>query len=246
MPPQPPLHVVLAAGSVLMGLAEGPAPLPTPTRPKDSLSTILRRRLLAFDELCRGESWSACGLPPLELGADRTEAQLKTSTADSGLRLLRLVAARADDSGPSTSSVSTQLPPVFGARDIKVISTLAGVVGRWGISGRVLEGVLPATLREGTSTLQAGSSQIQEIAETSEDEGLDGAVEAVLDTVLVAAGMEHTGKRQLAALVLPQLLVPLVGALVQLAFRRPLRGERAHASLLALFHRYVVTVTAHC
>lgn len=218
----PSLKTILLAASSLLGLTESPAPLPTPTRPKDSLSTLLHRRLASFATLSDGffPTPLLAALPLTPTGEH--ESALKRLTSDAALSCVVLVASHASGPHASTpaSTSTAPPPPLFGSRDIKVIQMLGGVVGRWGLSARVAEGVLPSSMRDGGSKGARGTAKISEIVEEEEGagDGLEEMVREVLEIVLLSGEERRDeGRVQLAKLVLLQLLVPLVGALVQLS-----------------------------
>lgn len=210
------------AGTVLLGLDST-----SPVR-RDSLESLLRHRIVAF------LAASNLDQPP-EL-VTQTEEDLKRTTATYAASIISQTAdlARHDSTTPrpSTSTATAPPPPLFGARDTKVLSMLSGVVGRWGIAARVQDDILPASIKDRTKRTPPTStdkgSRFTEIVEEEEEgddsgEGLEEIVKVVLDVVLLPKGVHRdSGSGQLAALVLPQLLLPLFGSLVQLAYG----GER--------------------
>lgn len=239
---------LVEAGTILLGLAEQPAPLPTPNRPKDSLATILHRRLSQFESLLYDDDWTTHALPPSLTLVTRNltpaEGDLKRATAESAAFLLILIKSLANEetlSQPSTSTAKLVHIPLFGSRDVKVIATLAGVVGRWGIAARIADGILPSSLKEGQRSVGKSASRFSEIVDTpvsNDEEELRIAVKQVLDLVLLPAGERRdSGRGQLAALVLPQLLLPLLGALVQIGFSTATEIW-ARESLDSLFKSY--------
>lgn len=250
---------LVAAGTALLGLAEQPPPLPTPSRPKDSLASILQRRLVQF----QGHDWTAHTLPAslavVIAHPTPSEGDLKRATAESAAFLLTLINSLADEetlSQPSTSTAKLVHIPLFGSRDVKVIATLAGVLGRWGISARIIDGILPSSLKEGQKPINKTTSRFSEIVDipaSNDVEELKIVAKQVLNLVQLPAGERRdSGRGQLAALVLPQLLLPLLGALVQIGFSSTTEIW-ARESLDTLFrscvipHSYTVTtLTAFC
>ena len=225
---------VTAAGSLLLGLEAGPGSIRSST-----LAAVLSQRLTSFIE----STPPVDTLPP-DAGAD--EAALKHMTAHYATLLLSHAAAAAKLAAqtptPSTSSATAPPPPRYGSRDSKVIGMLAGVVGRWGIAARVQDGVLPASVKERTKGAPApASGRFTDITEDDyRSEGLEEVVRAVLGAVLLGKGVHRdSGAGQLAAIILPQLMLPLVGALVQLAYKDPQAGAWAQESLTRLLRMCV-------
>lgn len=204
MPPQ--LKSTLAACSLLVGVAEPPPKL---TSQKDSLSSILLRRLQGFhDQL---------GL--VQLPTDPTERQLKLTTAQAASKALQLIASLVEERSEPAASTSTAQnapqAPVFGVRDVKVLSMLSGIVARWGVGLKVDEGVLPSGLVDRPPP----RSKITELVEEGEDTGdpLSETVQGLLHLTRISKDSSE-GAKQLAGIVAPQVLLPLIGGLVQLGY----------------------------
>jgi hypothetical protein len=115
---------ILQAGSILAGQAKSSTPAAT------SLSQVLRARLVQY------------GIDGGTL-ADASEERLKWLTAEAALQVL--VAVRA-----AFNALKPDGAPVFGSRDIKVLSVLASIVARWGLALMLDGNVLPEEFREGT------------------------------------------------------------------------------------------------
>lgn len=224
------LRSIIAAGTVLLGTSEASS-LPSPSRPKDSLSTVLLRRLESFAAAANAQQWQLKTYPAETTGVTPSQVELKGMTADYAADVLNLISLQLDDNSaqPAASTSKAPVIPVFGQVDIKVISTLAGIIGRWGLANRVDEGIIPPSLGDiarGVGVSRAGVAKISEIVEREEDEQAQQArrqklgwlVKAVLDVVMLHQDNRGSAKAQLAAIILPQLLPHLLGALVQLVY----------------------------
>ncbi|GAA5929961.1 hypothetical protein JCM1841_001227 [Sporobolomyces salmonicolor] len=225
---QPPLKLLLAAASTLLGLST-----PTPSK-KPSLASILADRLDALRSLT--PSWPSP--PPLPSEpAQLSEPQIQDATASAALQILRLIAECARTPAPPppiepAPSTSTARPtehtqgaaaqaPVFGARDIKALAMLAGVVGRWGVGTKVKDGVLPPSAS--AAVKKEDEPRIREVTdseldhEATRERELAACVKDLVE-VLGLGRAKGDAEKQLVALVMPQVLLPLVAGLVQLAF----------------------------
>lgn len=227
------------AANTLLGTAEDTAVLPSPIRQRDSLSTILQRRLARFYALAATLQLSEQQQLPERVHEQslQSETELKRLTAQSASFLLNLIHYQAKASLPSTSKQVNI--PLFGTRDRKTVATLAGLVGRWSISHSIINGILPSTFKDGTVK---SSDRITEIIDPNPSFRaceLNLVVKETLQLVLLQPHeSRHSGTSQLAALILPQLLLPLLAALVQLGYSHHATGESARdnlAQLLALY-----------
>ena len=213
------LRAVLHAAS---SLVEAPQ---TPKRightDTETLSSILARRLAGFLARIEGEEDL---LEPSEVASVRNavdadnEVQSKALTAAMALRCISEVAALLrSPSLPSSSSA-----PPLGARDAKLLQTLAGIVARWGIAAQVQEGILPSSLRD----KQAGDPDAKaKVVELQGDDGLAGVrdldttTRELIDIVSAPTGVTRADlMNPLRSILLPSLLVPLIAALLQLGF----------------------------
>ncbi|GAA5901723.1 hypothetical protein JCM5296_005389 [Sporobolomyces johnsonii] len=227
----PTLKQLLAAASTLLGLS---TPTPASLSRKPSLISILADRLDSLRSLT--QSWPTP--PPLPPALARlSERQLQDATASAALQLLRLIAecARTPAPPPPTDpapSTSTARPteqgqgagaqaPVFGARDIKALGMLAGVVARWGVGTKVKDGVLPPSA--GAAAKKQDEPRIREVTdsdleyEATREQELARCVKGLVE-VLGLGRAKGDAEKQLVRLVMPQVLLPLVAGLVQLAF----------------------------
>ncbi|GAA5902358.1 hypothetical protein JCM8208_007268 [Rhodotorula glutinis] len=230
--PQDQLRHALAQAHALLGLSRHPQP---PTG-KPSLAALLLARLDAYHALAPSK-------PPQEpdspaQGGSSTssttldERTLQRRTALAALALLEhiaslvpsLTSSTSPSLAPSTSSARPHTtvppPPPFGIGDAKALAQLAAVVARWGIRDE------PSPVRTHAKRARPVEPGIVELG--SEDEADEEAVRArredVVRRVVSVVGVDHevdlgaktAGDKQFLGTVLPQLLGPLVGALVDL------------------------------
>ncbi|BGP73193.1 hypothetical protein NBRC10513v2_006597 [Rhodotorula toruloides] len=234
------LKPLLALAGTLLGLSQPSKPPPIGGK-KPSLEDVLRNRLEAF---------YAVG------GQGRASAPVGTEreTAAAALWLLEHIALALRSSSPLSSSVtsapSTSAPPpaptvpIFGARDIKAIGMMAGIVGRWGI-GRVSPfGAGGGTARPGPSSVGPKIQVIDEDVEhdakdsRSKEEELAGLAKRVLSVLSLSeerSPQRSEGEKQFFAIVAPQLLSALLGALVQLSQNLSANESWAREALYRLF-----------
>lgn len=218
----PQLKDVLLASATLVGLADQPRKL---TSAKDSLAAVLARRLAATSDQ----------LHLVHLPESPTEFTLKLATAQAALTALQLIATSVTSPATPTASTSSTLnappPPTFGVKDAKIIGMLAGIVARWGISLQLAEGVLPRALVD----KQVSKGKITELIEDEKGGSYEGLVEAVQGLLgITRVGKEaREGSRQLAQVVAPQVLLPLLGGLLQLGHQpeHAETGEWARSAL---------------
>jgi hypothetical protein len=147
------------------------------------------------------------------------ERELQYLTATHALQCLRALPQRPPGGGGV---------PQFGLKDIKILSTLASVISRWGVASRVVEGVLPVALGgRGKKGGGGGGGRISEVVEGEEEEEgeLEGVVRGLVGLLRGnGKGGEGKGKGreggrgELEGIVLKEVLVPLMGALVQLGY----------------------------
>lgn len=255
----PRLKDVITAASYLLGLTISPTPNQSTSTVKDSLSSILLRRLISFKQQIN--EWSTQPhLPSLSFTTNSSELELKRITAESAIFCLLLISENISNSSSnssnnqpyaSTSTSSIPPPPLFGSRDLKVLSMLSGVIGRWGLASKVVEGVLPQSLRDGAPK-RAETSKFTEIVgdEAERDlkaefDSLNRLSKEIWSIVLISRGDSSRGgdKEQLAGIVLPQLLLPLIGALLQLGYEKEEGEIWAQEGLGKLCSRLV---SSHC
>ncbi|GAA5877890.1 hypothetical protein JCM1840_002938 [Sporobolomyces johnsonii] len=225
------LKQLLAAASTLLGLS---TPTPASLSRRPSLASILADRLDSLRSLTL--SWPTP--PPLPSDpAQLSEPQLQDATASAALHLLRLIAECArtpappppSDPAPSTSTArpteqgqgAGAQAPMFGARDIKTLGMLAGVVARWGVGTKVKDGVLPPSA--GAAVKKQDEPRIREVTDSDleyeaiREQELARCVKGLVE-VLGLGRAKGDAEKQLVGLVMPQVLLPLVAGLVQLAF----------------------------
>ncbi|GAA5886437.1 hypothetical protein JCM6882_001639 [Rhodosporidiobolus microsporus] len=255
------LKQLLASASALLGLT--PTPAPPPGGPKLSLASVLAARLQAYRSLAPSPH-AQDGETQLE---GLSEKHLQRLTAHAALDVLERLASHARSPRPpppstaSSSSASSTTaapppppPPMFGARDIKTIGMLAGVVGRWGISDAAGLGGAGAGERKLNEPKIREVVEEEETAEKDDREEKRQRLADLVKRVLVgvlgfspAVAVSNPPSRtdaekQLVALVLPQLLVPLVGGLVLLS--QGDGGEKWAADGLEKVFRSVPATTA--
>ncbi|GAA5935058.1 hypothetical protein JCM10213_000633 [Rhodosporidiobolus nylandii] len=224
------LKQLIHAANALLGLAAPPS-APSLTRPKPSLTSVLAARLDAYHAVLSSGSPSSSVLTG---SADaQSEGALQRATAAAALELLEQLAAVArlpPSEGSSTAGSSARKeappPPMFGARDIKVLGMLAGVVGRWGVAADSEEGPPPSA--GGPGLAKGKEAKITELEDGEEEEEPAVKRARLADTVRrilvflslhseeAATQPRQDGEKQFLDTVVPQLLAPLVAALVQL------------------------------
>ncbi|BGO94920.1 hypothetical protein NBRC10512_000596 [Rhodotorula toruloides] len=242
------LKPLLALAGILLGLSQPSKPPPVGAK-KPSLEDVLRNRLEAF--------YAAGGQ-----GQSSAPIRAEQETAAAALWLLEQIAlasrsssslSPSDASAPSTSAPPPPpTAPIFGARDIKAIGMLAGIVGRWGI-GRVSPfGAGGGNARSGPPAL---GPKIQELEEDAEDdvgdartkeEELAGHAKRVLSVLSLneeRLPQCSEGEKQFFAIVAPQLLSALLGSLVHFTQNLSADENWAREALDRLLHRHSPSAT---
>lgn len=269
LPSQPEL---VRAGSYLLGLSQPDTPASTQLRKE--LATVLSTRLINHNAVAARWSpqanFDSAPSQPEPVATTSTGAQLDSSTslqaqtARAATRILSLLVDSLNHAAPpsspsasATSSTPAGAPPVFGQRDHQVLSQLAGVIARWGVSSLVRPGVLPRALSgpPGPSpAAPASSSRFAEVDEAAEQADAAKAVADELELeqltrllleVTLPAKDAGQGRKELAAIVRMQVALPLVGALVQLAFGGTSGAAGwAREALDGMFARWIATCYA--
>ncbi|GAA6056879.1 hypothetical protein NBRC10513_006518, partial [Rhodotorula toruloides] len=215
------LKPLLALAGTLLGLSQPSEPPPVGAK-KPSLEDVLRNRLQAF-YAAGGE-----GQPSALAGTEK-------ETAAAALWILEQIGSAlrsssslspSDASAPSTSAPPPPpTAPIFGARDIKAIGMLAGIVGRWGIGKVSPFGSGWGIARPGPSSVGPKIQEIDEVVEhdvedsRSKEEELAMLAKRVLAVLSLNEDrlpQRSEGEKQFFAIVAPQLLSALLGALVHL------------------------------
>ena len=237
--PEAQLRHALAQTHALLGLSRHQQ---QPTG-KPSLAAVLLARLEAYDALAPLQPSQEPDSPAQDAAStpksDLDERALQHRTALAALTLLErtasllpsLTSSAAPSSAPSTSSARPHTgthaappppPPLFGIGDAKALAQLAAVVGRWGIRDE------PAPAPAHAKRTRAAEEP--RIVELGPDDEVDEAArrarreDVVRRVVSGVLGMDREvhvsamtpGAKQFLGAVLPQLLGPLVGALVDL------------------------------
>lgn len=256
----PRLKDIISAASYLLGITAPTTSNQSTSTVKDSLSSILLRRLISFRQQIN--KWSSQpDLPFISSASSYSEIEWKRITAESSLFCLILISQTISNSTSNSSnkqphaststSSSIPPPPLFGSRNLKVLSMLSGVIGRWGLASKVVEGVLPQSLRDGAPR-RAETSKFTEIIGEEEERDLQVEFDSlnklsreIWSIVLVSRSDNSRGgdKEQLAGIVLPQLLLPLIGALLQLGYEKEEGEIWAQEGLGKLCSR---SVSSHC
>ncbi|GAA5870444.1 hypothetical protein JCM8547_004033 [Rhodosporidiobolus lusitaniae] len=239
------VKLLLLQANALLGLSPTPSAPPRLAQPKPSLSSVLAARLASCRSLASPSPSDAQPTPP----DDFTEQQLQCLTAAAALELLTKLAEVARQSTPPLPSASSSsaaprsvpAPPVFGARDMKALGMLAGVVGRWGVQVEV--DFLARSAPGGTGVREKKAPKIAEIDEEDEEKErkeqeergikrkdsrarLSSILQTLVDEVLRLAPGERTdGEKQFLGIVMPQPLGSLVAGLVELSAGLPGEGN---------------------
>ncbi|PRQ72057.1 hypothetical protein AAT19DRAFT_9396 [Rhodotorula toruloides] len=244
------LKPLLALAGTLLGLSQPSEPPPVGAK-KPSLEDVLRNRLQAF-YAAGGE-----GQPSALAGTEK-------ETAAAALWILEQIGSAlrsssslspSDASAPSTSAPPPPpTAPIFGARDIKAIGMLAGIVGRWGIGKVSPFGSGWGIARPGPSSVGPKIQEIDEVVEhdvedsRSKEEELAMLAKRVLAVLSLNEDrlpQRSEGEKQFFAIVAPQLLSALLGALVHLTQNLSAEESWAREALNRLLRRCPVTVCGH-
>ncbi|KAM0752394.1 hypothetical protein T439DRAFT_379460 [Meredithblackwellia eburnea MCA 4105] len=225
--------LVFQAGEFLTGITQLP---PTTTTSKQTLDQILARRLqLAQSTLNETQHYHESKFTSIQL-----------QTAFLATHILSQIAAIPHHNSPASSTPPAHqapTPPTYGARDTKVIATLAGIVGRWGIAPSLPPGLLPpsvgATSSPGPSIPRtSGSMRIVELPPDSlvptdkdKQSQLDSQLKTFLAPILriVLLGKDvakDSPAFQLATCVLPEILLPLFAGMVWIKYGGAVNGDK--------------------
>ncbi|SCV69399.1 BQ2448_2419 [Microbotryum intermedium] len=231
MPTTDALRDELKACAILLGIDQPPTKLPSPSSAssssktkQDQLSELLQRRLDGYhaslsSEVTIQESFDRVRTQD-ELERDTARAALQSLTQVHGL-LQEPTSGKGTAPQPPTTKARGQAPPPpkLSVKENQVVSQLAGIVARWGIAKSVAMGVLPTSL---TGTRQPPSSssgpnkgKIVEIIEDEATPAQQKQLELFVQGVLELIGPPVDG--EIRHLVIPQVLLPLIGGLVQLS-----------------------------
>lgn len=217
------------------------------TRPAH-LAHLLRDRL---------DAYHAATAHPAEQVPALDERSLQIHTGSEALEALERIAAASGV--PSASSSSTKPaataapaappPPLFGARDTKILGMLGGVIGKWALLEPESPKPKPAPRRREEPKIVEISPADEQQQQEAEERKPDRIVErwSNAERVLRALGFTRStersdGEKQLIAIVLPQLLAPLVRTLVEVSISTDAAlasvGSSATSHLQLVFARY--------
>lgn len=250
-PPASELKSCLDHAAILLGLAQPAVSAPRPAH----LAHLLRDRLDAYH--------AATAYRATELAQDERSLQVQTG-AEALTALERIAAAVGVPSASSSSSkpaataaAAPPLPPLFGARDIKVLGMLGGVIGKWALLEPESPKPKPAPRRrEEPKIVEISPADEQEQEEEEEERKPARIVDrwSNAERVLRALGFTRStersdGEKQLVAIVLPQLLAPLVRTLVEVSISTDAApasvGSSATSHLQLVFARYACVPSLH-
>lgn len=261
--PQDQLRHALAQAHALLGLSRHQQP---PTG-KPSLAAVLLARLDACHALASSQppqvpdSPAQGGSQPSSSTLDERTLQRRTALA--ALALLEhiaslvpsLTSSTSPSPAPSTSSARPHTtvppPPPFGIGDAKALAQLAAVVARWGIRDE------PSPVRTHAKRARTAEPRIVELGpeDEADEEGSRARREGVVRRVVRVLGVDRevdlgaktAGDKQFLGTVLPQLLGPLVGALVDVSDERGLdEGSWAREALDRVFKLCVLPRPLYC
>jgi hypothetical protein len=218
------IRQVLSAGAVLTGLevtSNGSARA-------NSQSELLKRRLSDFSARL-----GSLSLPDIDgalrddlaayaRGSEAIETTSKALTARSALILLAGIEA-AISLELRQLPPTEEAPPILGARDIKVTSQLGALVARWGLAASVQPGIVPPSLRD-DGLKKAGTTPSPNAIVMAGDAmfPLETASKTVARMMLPKddPSCSRFALDPLPPLLLPQVLTPLLAALIQLGWRQ--------------------------
>lgn len=210
MPPTS-LRDVLQASALLVGQADLPSRLPGPSRPRESLASVLKRRLEALPT----------DVVSIAIPSDTSEHQCQRATAHAATQLLRQVYILAEgdsaQSAPSSSRNAQPQAPLFSVKDAQVLGMLAGIIGRWGIGLSLDEGVLPASSSKANHTQRCKIEEVIEGIDENDihkEEQLVAILRFLLDASQISPSLS-SGRAQLALVVRPQVMTPVCAGLIQ-------------------------------
>ncbi|SGZ24900.1 BQ5605_C023g09752 [Microbotryum silenes-dioicae] len=231
--PDTTLRHELKACAFLLGLDQPPNKLPSPSSATSSsknrqeqLDELLQRRLDGYYALiarARGEE------TPESLDQISGQDELERETARAALKslanvnelLLQETTSRKETAPPpapakARGEVKPPPPPKLSVKDNQVVSQLAGIVARWGIARYVAAGILPTSLMTSRRSPTAfNKGKIVEIVEGETIPGGQGRLQHFVQGVLELIGPRADG--EMKQLIIPQVLLPLIGGLVQLS-----------------------------
>ncbi|GAA5993985.1 hypothetical protein JCM5350_008016 [Sporobolomyces pararoseus] len=219
--PPPSLSKVLQAIAILVGQNASSSTSQTSSsrkigQPKPTLSSILSTRLQLLSTL-------ELSLP-ISVVEKEEEEELQFETGKIGLELLKLVSSLSTST--STHDDQQQQPPLFSINQTKQLQMLSGIISRWLIGSSLSKlstttnnNILPNQFRLPTTTTTLktggkGNDRLVEIDETEEMETIEELKKIVKNLMGI---IREEPQRQLRGILMPQLLLPLIGTIIQLS-----------------------------
>jgi hypothetical protein len=184
------------------------------------------------------------------------ERSLQVQTGSEALTALERIAtvvgvpSAASSSSSKPAAAPPPPPPLFGARDTKVLGMLGGVIGKWALLEPESPKSKPAPRRQQEPKIVEISPADEQQEAEEEERKPERIVErwSNAERVLRALGFTHSaaaerrsdGEKQLVAIVLPQLLAPLVRTLVEVSISTDVVdiSSSATSHLQLVFGRY--------
>lgn len=239
----PTLNALLHAGGVLAGTARGNVPVaPAQAGVQAQLADLLRARLASARSILPEQWLQAQSLTATNDGGDddnsRNEALVKLATAKLALVILLGLQYEEDRQKlrqPAPIANDAPVAPVFGSRDIELIQTLALLVARWGLATVVQDGILPPQMLDKPASRATRFEELDESLEAVRDGALRIMADACADLLLPPPAAY---RRELQAIALPALLVPVLAAFLELASaseHSDAQAEDRFKRVLALF-----------
>lgn len=197
------------------------------TAQKPSLQGLLSQRLQDYSQATSSTTEAAN-----VTACDLTEFDLKLRTAAEALRTLQ-----------GLHNNCTVLPlteaPTFGARDVKSITLLAGVLAHWGLTPYINVNLLSPGLLKVHEPAMSSANQEARLSELQE------RVRSVLELVVASPTSSQpstsqnrllSAEQQLAKLLIPSLVPVLFPALAELSFGRDSSDDsRRFVQLLSVY-----------
>lgn len=230
------LSKLFHAAGILAGSTKGSVAVKASEIGKEAQLVDLLRARVASAESVLPQSWLHSQYF-IALDASSSETLVKLATAKLALFILVALQSEEDKEKVRHAPASKdEVPPapVFGSRDITTIQTLASLVAKWGLATLVHEGTLPASMLDRPARAPVRIAEVDEDLEYIRPNALDQMMDQCAALLLPPPTPE---RREIQAIALPLLLVPLLAALLQLSHIRASAGEseQRFQQLLALY-----------